>query len=534
MMGSTTVAVMTAALAHATLGSAILGATTVREAVPAASPVVASAPAVPRNDPAPANGRVSRISVGPGTGGAEIAITIDSNVTVRHFSLEGPARLVVDLGGASLAVRGATYDGQARGAIRNVRLSQYRSDTVRMVIDLDATRQYTVDRTGNQILVSVSGPAVAVARWETKALGSETTTQVAAGRLDAPAPTFPVASAVVNGDTIRPTSSVPSLAEQARGASVTFEAARSEKARTDAIKADVARKEAKAIADAPIVGRAGAAGRNAPQQTQAQQKPRITVSYDGIDIVDVIAAFATFSGRTIVVGKEVSGVVRADVNDKPWDVALQAILQAQGLAATEDASGIITVDSYRNLASNQALEPMVTQIINVNYAKAAVLEKTVQSLLARDCTGLSTMATGRELGMPMNQGSTGGGQGGNQLSGQGCVVRGNVASDSATNKLIITEVPSRLPEIIARLQELDIRTQQVAIKAKIIFVNRTGIQDIGLAYDLGTGTKQFFQQLVPRTDPSTLQPIDTDGDGVPDATGGGSPFQGPARIALGG
>ncbi|MCC6245076.1 MAG: type II and III secretion system protein, partial [Gemmatimonadaceae bacterium] len=88
--------------------------------------------------------------------------------------------------------------------------------------------------------------------------------------------------------------------------------------------------------------------------------------------------------------------------------------------------------------------------------------------------------------------------------------------------------------IVARLQELDIRTPQVAIKAKIIFVNRTGIQDIGLAYDLGTGNKQFFQQLVPRTDPSTLVPIDTDGDGVPDATGGGSPFQGPARIALGG
>jgi type IV pilus assembly protein PilQ len=215
-------------------------------------------------------------------------------------------------------------------------------------------------------------------------------------------------------------------------------------------------------------------------------------------------------------------------------VALQAVLQGQGLAATEDASGIITVDSYRNLASNQSLEPLVTQIIDVNYAKATTLRTTVQALLARDCTGLSTMATGRDLGMPMNQQQGGQQGGGNAISGQGCVVRGSVAADSATNKLIITEVPSRLPEIVSRLQELDIRTPQVAIKAKIIFVNRTGITDIGLAYDLGQGNKQFFQQLVPRTDPSTLVPIDTDGDGVPDATGGGSPFEGPARIALGG
>ncbi|MBL0170257.1 MAG: AMIN domain-containing protein [Gemmatimonadaceae bacterium] len=532
MMGPTTVAVMTAALAHAALGSATFGASTVREAVPAGSTAYSAAPAISHDDPAPANGRVSRISVGPGTGGAEIAITLDSSVTVRHFTLDGPARLVVDLGGASLTVRGAAYDGQARGPIRNVRLSQYRSDTVRMVIDLDATRQYSVDRSGGKLRVSVTGPAVAIAQWETRAVGGESTTHVAAGRLDAPAPTF--ALPVVTSDSSRPKVSVPSLAEQARGEAVTLDVTRAEKSRAEAVKAEVARKELKAIADAPMVGRAGAAGRTGTQQSQQQQKARITVSYDGIDIRDVIAAFAAFSTRTIVVGKEVSGMVTADINDKPWDVALQAILQAQGLAATEDASGIITVDSYRNLASNQALEPMETRIINVNYAKAAVLEKTVQSLLARDCTGLSTMATGRELGMPMNQGSSGGGQGGNQLSGQGCVVRGNVASDSATNKLIITEVPSRLPEIVSRLQELDIRTQQVAIKAKIIFVNRTGIQDIGLAYDLGTGTKQFFQQLVPRTDPSTLTGIDTDGDGVPDATGGGTPFQGPARIALGG
>jgi type IV pilus assembly protein PilQ len=109
-----------------------------------------------------------------------------------------------------------------------------------------------------------------------------------------------------------------------------------------------------------------------------------------------------------------------------------------------------------------------------------------------------------------------------------------VSADSATNKLIISEVPSRLPELIKRLQELDVRTPQVAIKAKIIFINRTGIQDIGLAYDLGTGSKQFFQQLVPRIDPNTLVPVDTDGDGVPDSRGGGTPFQGPARIALGG
>ncbi|CAA9475121.1 MAG: hypothetical protein AVDCRST_MAG38-1606, partial [uncultured Solirubrobacteraceae bacterium] len=79
----------------------------------------------------------------------------------------------------------------------------------------------------------------------------------------------------------------------------------------------------------------------------------------------------------------------------------------------------------------------------------------------------------------------------------------------------------------------DVRTPQVAIKAKIIFVNRTNIMDLGLSYDLGRGTTQFLSQLIKRIDPSTQRPVDTDGDGVNDAAGGGTPFAGD-RVALGG
>jgi type IV pilus assembly protein PilQ len=273
--------------------------------------------------------------------------------------------------------------------------------------------------------------------------------------------------------------------------------------------------------------RAPLTGDGAPPMQAAPQKPRINVTFDETPIRDVVALFAKFSRRSIIVGKNVSGTVTADIADKPWDVALQAILQAQQLSATEDASGLITVDSYQALAATQALEPLVTQVVEINYARATTLRATVEALLTRDCSG-------RAMGSGRDPASAGGPGGGAFPQGAGCMVRGSVAADSATNRLIITEAPSRLPEVVARIKQLDFRTPQVTIKAKIVFVNRTGIQDIGLAYDLGTGNRQFFQQLVPRTDPNTLRPIDTNGDGVPDATGGGSPFQGPARIALGG
>ena len=541
MMGSTTVAVITAALALAAHGSAAVRTDS------AAHPSNARTA-----DELPGRGRVSNISIAPGATGAEVTITIDSAISVNHFVIESPTRLVVDLGGASLALRNSPYDGVARGSIRNVRLSQYRADTVRLVIDLDASqldasRHYTVARNGAELRLVVSGGSTAFARWQTNGAASAPAAAIvasAAGRLDAPVTTPVHSSALRTSDSTKVKPKAPT-AEDTQVAKAVQNAAAKAEAKAEA--AYAAGQKADAQADhTPIsiastqkmrvdVDRAdGAAALAQPAPiVRRQQKPRITVSYDGTDIRDVIAAFATFSNRTIIVGKDVSGTVTADISDKPWDVALQAILQAQGLAATEDASGIITVDSYRNLASNQALEPTITQIVDVNYAKATALARTVVALLGRDCTGLTSM----QSGVPMNQGSSGGGGGqaqNNPGAGQGCVVRGSVVADSATNKLIITDVPSRLPEIIARLKELDVRTQQVAIKAKIIFVNRTGIQDIGLAYDLGTGNKQFFQQLVPRTDPNTMKPIDTNGDGVPDAIGGGTPFEGPARIALGG
>jgi len=251
-------------------------------------------------------------------------------------------------------------------------------------------------------------------------------------------------------------------------------------------------------------------------QAQQSQQPPITVTFQDTDIRDVIASFAAFSGRTIVVGKEVAGTVTAEIRNQPWDVALRAILSGQGLAASEDAiSGIITVDSYANILNRQASEPLQTQLISINYARAHMLVPTIQQLLQKDCPQVPSSGNVVSNARPT------------------CVARGLVAADSTTNTLIITETASRLADVLQYVRSLDVRTPQVGIKAKIIFVNRTNIEDIGLSYDLGTGTDQFFSQLVKRPDPATLKPIDTNGDGVPDALGGGTPFQGD-RILLGG
>jgi type IV pilus assembly protein PilQ len=438
---------------------------------------------------------IKAVSVVSAAGRAEIVIGVDPSVEVDDFALEAPYRVVVDLKGATLG-KAPQYDHVARGGVTNVRAAMFKPNVVRVVIELDAARSYELVRKDGEVHVMVAGGTTEFAAWHSSAEAAAQSTRATAS--DKSAETQPVAAKLANNK-----------ATDSRAAAAQDDADKYSSVTPDAniTQRDGSYKASPAVSDAQNSFHLSPA-------TMASDQPRITVTYQDADIRDVIAAFATFSGRTIVVGKDVAGSITAEIKNQPWDVALRAILQGQGLAAAEDAiSGIITVDSYKNIASKQASEPLVTQLVAVNYAHASSLVGTLSGLLSRDCSGSS--GTG-----PQNP----------QTS---CIARGAVAADTATNTLLITETPSRMADLLSYVKNLDVRTPQVAIKAKIIFVNRTDIEELGLSYDLGTGNDQFFNQLVQRIDPSTNKPIDSNGDGVPDSFGGGTPFSGD-RILLGG
>jgi type IV pilus assembly protein PilQ len=207
--------------------------------------------------------------------------------------------------------------------------------------------------------------------------------------------------------------------------------------------------------------------RTAGMLTRAAE-PRITVTWDRATIADVVAGFAAFSGRTIILGKDIKGEVNAEIKDQPWPQAFQAVLATQGLSAQEMPGGIIRVDAPAALAALDSLEPLETSIVRINYAQASSLAKTVESILTKN--------------------------------------RGRVVADTGSNALILTETRSRIQSVTDFVRGLDVRTPQLSIQAKIIFVDRTDIEQLGLKYDLGSKT-QFFNKVVQRTDPSTGDPF---------------------------
>jgi type II secretory pathway component GspD/PulD (secretin) len=83
-----------------------------------------------------------------------------------------------------------------------------------------------------------------------------------------------------------------------------------------------------------------------------------------------------------------------------------------------------------------------------------------------------------------------------------------VIADKGSNSLVITDTHSHIGQVTDFVRGLDIRTPQVSIQAKIIFVDRTDIEQLGIKYDLGSRT-QFFNKLVQRPDASG-EPFDKD------------------------
>jgi type IV pilus assembly protein PilQ len=57
-----------------------------------------------------------------------------------------------------------------------------------------------------------------------------------------------------------------------------------------------------------------------------------------------------------------------------------------------------------------------------------------------------------------------------------------------------------MPDLEAFVRGLDIRTPSVSIQAKLIFVDRTDLEALGLRYDLGS-SDQFFNRIIQRPNP---------------------------------
>ena len=439
-----------------------------------------------------AQGVVTSIAVRPAAGRAEVFVAFDGVAKVQDFTLRSPDKIVVDLTGVAMGVPARGYDRVARGGIVDVRWSQYRRNVVRVVLTLDRKRTYTVERSEGGVTIAVQSDSAGFAAWTA---GGERAVAVASPKATPEAPQ----EAPRKPDPVIPRGAEPKPrnADQQALTAPEYETL-----------SDV-QVQGTVITNAPRESQAqprnvamASTNRERPVMQQRIQQPRISVAWSNADIREVLAQFAAFSGRTIIVGRGVAATITAEIIDQPWDVAMAAILASQGLAATEDVSGIIVVDTYQNIAARRTSEPLATRTIRLNYSRAISAAENLRQRLSRDCGSRSPVTGGTRPNTPMTEGATSETTLSNDPS---CPVRGAVTADSLTNSISITDVPGALPGLLEYARSLDIRQPQVSIKAKIILVDRNSFEALGLKYDIGT-RDNFFNTLLPRLD-STGAPL---------------------------
>jgi len=189
----------------------------------------------------------------------------------------------------------------------------------------------------------------------------------------------------------------------------------------------------------------------APQKAYTGTK--LSLDFKDADIKNILRLIAEVSNLNIIVADEVTGKITMRLVDVPWDQALDIILQSKNLGKRQvgNVVRIAPVETLRKedqakleeQRSKEKLEPLVHELIPVNYATAKEIMPQVKSILSE---------------------------------------RGDVKVDDRTNTLIIKDISRTLPGVKNLVKALDTRTPMVLIEARIVEANLTFQNELGVQW----------------------------------------------------
>jgi len=231
------------------------------------------------------------------------------------------------------------------------------------------------------------------------------------------------------------------------------------------------------------------------RKEQPLPNQKVTLKMDNENVGVILRTLARGVAQNIIINSNVKGKINIDIKNVPWSEAFLGVLHANGLTHTWEGSilRIMTLsdmehelkaarikEKQKSVSMDmEAVEPVLTQVIPVDYADAKQLQKNLIPLLTKDKSGKS---------------------------------RGNVTVNSHTNSLIVQSNKSDLQRIIDVVQELDKPTPQILIEADIVEATRDVARDLGVQwggrYDTKTnssGTQRlYFTPGVTGFEPKTV------------------------------
>jgi type IV pilus assembly protein PilQ len=426
---------------------------------------------------------VRSVNVIKGRQGVELEIRSNGPLKPTVTKISDPERIVVDLENAR-TLRPVQVPVK-QDNIKDVRMAlhQVNPPVTRVVVDLEASRDYELVPTDKGLLLKLHAPA------QVASLGAPPVAPSAAVMTPMlPKPATIASQAVVqDNDTKAADNPAPAPAKDAAASAATpAPAAQASptpaqefvvvqpdykpKSASDPFAARAADAASKfsggksevALSNAPIPpaslhvpASVSAAQQPAASQMSIPGKPKytgepISVNLKDVDLKDFFRLIHEISGLNVVLDPNVRGTLTLVLDDVPWDQALDIVLKNNGLERELDGNvlRIATVDTLKHEATSrreqteaQALAAQritVTRFLSYAHSKDVLL--TVKKLLTK---------------------------------------RGEIVADERTNALIILDIPQVFPEIDRVLTQLDRKTPEVEIEARVVAATRNFARDIG-------------------------------------------------------
>jgi type IV pilus assembly protein PilQ len=217
---------------------------------------------------------------------------------------------------------------------------------------------------------------------------------------------------------------------------------------------------------------------------------KLSLNFQNIDVRAALQVLADFTGLNFVVSDTVKGSLTLRLKDVPWDQALDLICDAKNLAIRRKGN-VITVAPAPEVAAKEKanleaakavieLEPLVSELIQINYAKASDIANLIKSI--KPVGGVTAMehpvfgatATGATTQIATES---------NTLLSP----RGQVTVDERTNSLLVQDTPGKIRELRRLIAQLDQPVRQVMIESRLVeatddFARSLGVR-LGHIYD---------------------------------------------------
>ncbi|HIJ80285.1 MAG TPA: type IV pilus secretin PilQ [Desulfuromonadales bacterium] len=190
--------------------------------------------------------------------------------------------------------------------------------------------------------------------------------------------------------------------------------------------------------------------------SEKSNNPRVTLEFADAEVRKIFQLLAEVSKKNFVLGDDVTGIISLKLVNVPWEEALDVILDTKGLDKQE--KGNIVLIKGKGKFKTQAEEELEKKKV-----AAKAIELKTESFSVNYATIGEVTGQFEKLKTPE---------------------RGQISSDTRTNKVIVKDTPQALDDMRNLLLQLDIPEKQVMIEARIVEASTDFSKNLGVNWGL--------------------------------------------------